>query len=165
MKDVQKAVKNLFESRILELRGEYLQPEVIKEDSPLKPSELVAGKTQGLLESFSQVGEIRNVLLIRGKLQENRGFKPNKIIARGDSLMIKLLIDLKELQIVSDKDLAFLLNTNENAKLILARNISNFSKSDLYVIFCYFDEIKKIPSMNPQMAGLLNCKQIIMEKK
>ncbi|PLW18247.1 hypothetical protein PCANC_10387 [Puccinia coronata f. sp. avenae] len=156
MKDVQKAVKNLFEIRILELRGEYLQPEVIKEDSPLKPSELVAGKTQGLLESFSQVGEIRNVLLIRGKLQEKRGSKPNKIIERGDSLMIKLLIDLKELQIVSDKDLAFLLNTNENAKLILARNISNFSKSDLYVIFCYFDEIKKIPSINPQMAGLLN---------
>ncbi|PLW18225.1 hypothetical protein PCANC_10385 [Puccinia coronata f. sp. avenae] len=54
MKDVQQAVRNLFESRILELRGEYLQPEVNKEDSPLKPSELVAGKTQGLLESFSQ---------------------------------------------------------------------------------------------------------------
>ncbi|PLW06672.1 hypothetical protein PCASD_21820 [Puccinia coronata f. sp. avenae] len=125
MKDVQKAVKNLFEIRILELRGEYLQPEVIKEDSPLKPSELVAGKPKGFLNPFH-------------------------------NLMIKLLIDLKELQIVSDKDLAFLLNTNENAKLILARNISNFSKSDLYVIFCYFDEIKKIPSINPQMAGLLN---------
>ncbi|PLW56571.1 hypothetical protein PCANC_01462 [Puccinia coronata f. sp. avenae] len=54
MKDVQKAVRNLFESRILELRREYLQPQVNKKDSPLKPSELVAGKTQGLLKSFSQ---------------------------------------------------------------------------------------------------------------
>jgi hypothetical protein len=154
LKVMKKALWNLLETPLQELRGEGL---VVKEgihENYIPNSEASKNIRGGIqvasLESVSRLEKIRELLVKKNVVIR---FRTNGIIEQGYELMKHLLIDLQKFQIFPEKDLSFFLNQNRNGHLILAHAINKFHKSDLSMGF-FFPDLKDSESHTRQLQAI-----------